>query len=561
MFKKISLIGLTALFMFSVTALSAEKRYAVIFGSNYKNNQSEIPPLDLCEKDAELIKKSLLKHGKYDEVRVFLGKNVTAANVKKTLADLAKKVKEGDSVIMHFSGHGVYQRDADAPNGIRNTIVMYDRPHITDKQLNDWLSKIKTTKFLWIFDCCYSGGIIKKGRKSRRPRGAGDIPVGPDSKAKVIEDGAEEFYFQNKALVSSSDANETAIEIGGSINQGLFTYYFAKGMSPRNGDLNKDKQVTALEAFEWAAARVAEEAKKYNHEQHPQVSGNASGIYLAGKVRPIPPKPDPDPPVVDPPKPDDKPTPSPVKPEPSPITPDDPVTPDEPDVVVHTTQTDVVIYTTILQSNKAGINMMDPRVSMHHMNTPRKTRRISVTVSGKNYETKVKWVDRRGLRRLSGEDVPMGYYEHNGTEYKNRMAVITLKSVPTGVHEIAISADDYPVIKRRLGVEKDRKRNKSFIVASVAGSGTIQGKVFYKDFDHPVKGHNVVMPTVTTTNQNHEMRTLKDGSFWFMNLPPGDFYFIKASFLESLPLDGKYFKIKSGDVTKIDVVLKVRGGF
>jgi len=54
------------------------------------------------------------------------------------------------------------------------------------------------------------------------------------------------------------------------------------------------------------------------------------------------------------------------------------------------------------------------------------------------------------------------------------------------------------------------------------------------------------------------MKSLKDGSFWFLNLPPGKGYFIKASFLENLPLDNKTFTVRNGQVTKIDVILKKR---
>jgi hypothetical protein len=63
------------------------------------------------------------------------------------------------------------------------------------------------------------------------------------------------------------------------------------------------------------------------------------------------------------------------------------------------------------------------------------------------------------------------------------------------------------------------------------------------------------MPTVKTTNQIHKMKSIGDGSFWFLNLPEGSDYFIKASFLESLPLDNRYLTVQSGKTTKLDIVL------
>ena len=105
--------------------------------------------------------------------------------------------------MLYFAGHGTYQRDSTAPNGLRNYIVMYDRPHVPDNIMNEWVKKIPTAKLVWIFDCCYSGGIAKKGRKSR---GEGNVPIDEDQPGKVIENGDESIYFNNRAIIASADA-------------------------------------------------------------------------------------------------------------------------------------------------------------------------------------------------------------------------------------------------------------------------------------------------------------------------------------------------------------------
>jgi hypothetical protein len=43
-----------------------------------------------------------------------------------------------------------------------------------------------------------------------------------------------------------------------------------------------------------------------------------------------------------------------------------------------------------------------------------------------------------------------------------------------------------------------------------------------------------------------------------LNLPPSKYYTIKASFLESTPLDKERITVKADDVTKVDIVLKVK---
>lgn len=393
--------------------LAAQGRLALIVGSNYKGNSAGIPPLDLCEADANLMKETLETHGGFKHVEVLLGQMVTSSRVEKAIDALSSKAGAKDTVVLYFSGHGTYQRDSSAPNGLRNYIVMYDRPHVPDDVLNTWVGKIKTPKLVWIFDCCYSGGIAKKGKKSR---GQGDVPIDDDQKGKVIENG-KDIYFEDKAIMASSDANETSIEVRGGINHGIFTYYLAQGLQPRNGDLNKDGTVTALEAFEWTKTRVINKAKEFNHRQTPQISGHASGILIAGKTDPKPPEPEPVKPEPEPVTPDPEP-----QPEPGPTPPDveDPVTPDEPDVVEHDEKSKAVIVTTIYKSMQAGPTPMDPVQILARRKRGNDDRRIQVRVSGNEYDTKISWLDERQLKARTGETIPLGWYTFKGKKYKNR---------------------------------------------------------------------------------------------------------------------------------------------
>lgn len=556
--QSLAVAGLTlfALFVFGASAVASDlsaARLGLIVGTNYKGNKAGIPPLDLCEADAKLMTKTIKSHGKFDHVEVLLGRMVTASKVEKAVEALARKAGPNDTVVLYFSGHGTYQRDSSAPNGLRNYIVMYDRPHVPDNTLDSWVAKIPTAKLVWIFDCCYSGGIAKKGRKAR---GQGSIPIDKDQPGKVIENGDENFYFKDRAIIASSDANETSIEIRGGINHGIFTYYFAQGLQPKNGDLNRDGTVTAYEAFEWSKKRVIKAARRYKHRQTPQISGKASGIQLAGKTDPQPPIPV-------------KPQPEPVKPQPEPVEPeptpgpgpsdiDEPVTPEEPEVVEHDQQSKVVIITTILKSLQAGPTPMDPMTLIQRRRRGNDDRRISVSMSGEEYDSKITWLDERALKRLTGETIPLGWYSYKGKRYRNKVAMIEVKGVPTGVHPVEIKADGYPIIDERVGVEKTSSNNRLFVVASLSGYGTIRGKVFYKTFDTPLAGQTIWMPVVKQTNQVHKMKSTRDGSFWFLNLSEGRDYFIKASFLESLPLDNKYLTVSSGKTTKVDIVLNKR---
>lgn len=556
--------------LFAALGSVQAKRVAVLFGTNYTGNSAGIPPLELCEKDAALMEKTLKSHGRFDNVKVYLGRMVTANNVENAIEEVADETDEDDTVVFYFSGHGTYQRNKDAPDGLDNVIVMFNRPHISELQLNEWLEDVESTKTVFVFDCCHAGGI---GRQNKKQRGTGDVPVGDGSSGIVLQNRNASRYFDNKVVVASSDANETSIEIRGGINHGIFTYYFAQALNPANGDLNKDRTVTIFEAFEWTSKRVTNSAKKYNHKQTPQLIGDGSGIQIAGEFKPAPPAPQPGPEVVDP---QPNPNPSPVGPPPNPVDPVDPVGPTEPEVVNHGEQGQIILATTILKS-KYAVSSMNPNDIIGE-NDPhaiigetspykrkpgegkdRKQRKdedrlVKAIVSGEEFPVKLQWVNEYQLRQITGEQIPLGVYSFNGVVKRNQVALITISRVPAGVHEVVIEADGYPVLKRRVGVEKNQV-SKELVVASITGRGSIEGKVFYKNFEQPMAGHEIWMPTVTGVNQIHKFKTLSDGSFWFLNLPASANYQLMVSFLENSPIENNRFEVRPGGITKLDVVL------
>ena len=542
------------LVLFSILQLSLfnsplfARRVALLIATNYKGNQAGTPPLKQCERDAKLIKKGLHKHGKFDRVEVLLGKMVTGKNISTAIFKLNKNINRKDTFLIYFSGHGTYQRDDSAPNGIRNFLLMYRRPHLPDNILDNWIRKVNTKKLVWIFDACHSGGIAGKSKLSR---GSGLVPIAKGQRGKVIENGDENLFFGNRAMIGSSSANETAIEVGSPINHGIFSYFFAQSLEPKKGDLNDDGTVTLLEAFSWSKPRVEKMAGRYDHKQTPLIGGRVSGIYVAGRQSPKPP------PITKPPPTSQAPPPkpAPAKPVPSITQPAEPIKDTEPPARPHKKRGKVVLYTTIYKSIMAGPTPTDPNKIIARNKRPDGVRKISLSLSSHNYPLQLEWLNERKLSKESGERIPLGVYSHRGSAYKNRVAKITVEGVPTGVHEILLKADGYPVIKDRIGVEKKGEYNKLFIVASLAGYGTIRGKVFLKNFGSPLSGHRIYMPVIKQTNQTHSALSAKDGSFWFLNLVPAKDYFVKASFAENLPLDNKKLEVKANTTTNVDVVL------
>lgn len=507
-------LSISIFFLMAAPALAGQK-YAVIFGTNYKGD-SPISDLDLCEKDAEKMKSEILKTGNFkkENLRVFLGSMVTRKNMEDNIKGwLGSRVKKGDQVFIYFSGHGTTRRDPNAKNGMRNYLVMYNRPHVTDDELNSWLKKVKTEKTVFIIDCCFSGGIAKKGAATR---GNGNIPI-PEGQNSVVIQNAEDVYFQNKVVIAASDANETAIELGGSINHGVFTYYFSEAMN--KADLNNDKNVTALEAFFSSKKKIMKTAKRVNHKQTPQISGNASGFYFRGgpAVTPTPAKPEPNnnpvapvTPVVVNPAPVAPVVPPNVKP-PSPAKP--PVTNDEP----------------VNPSNKArGALLLKTTI------TKKYGKNIEVYVGKKKMRSSLQWK----------KDPDWKY-----------IANIRVKNIPTGVHNVTIKSQSYPDTVLKTAIEKNDITVES-IAMSRKGKASLIGNVWNGNFESPVSKVKVFIKPPPNFKQPH-VTTDKNGQFKITEMRPGKY---KLMVVGKLGLytktEYKDIRVEKDEVSTADIVLR-----
>jgi hypothetical protein len=526
---------LLTLFILFLTLLStnllSQKRYGLIIGVDYKGNTIGTSELNLCEADAKYMQAQIQKHGNFTDIKMLMGKDVTKANIEKEIKDLGRKATANDVVFLFFAGHGYYQRDAAAKNGMKNYIVCFDRPHLSDDELNEYLKSIKTSKTVFAFDCCYSGGIAKKGKKTRGDR---EVPI-PTGSNGVVKQGRDDFFFQDKVIISSADDSQTAIEVGGNINHGIFTYHFGRAME--SADLNGDKIITALEAFHQTRERVMKTARDHDHEQEPQISGNASGISLSGEIKPNPA------PVYVPVQPEPNPTPVPNPehnpPKPDPVKPV--VTPDEPAPVVNTSKSDFLIRTSIIKDRRYGVNAMSPQDIMKNRNR-KGDRKVKVLINDAEYPFTTRTVK--------------SDYWGGGTHKKGDVYHLLVKNVPKGVHKITVRADDYPEQNTTFAVTGE-KDNVLDLAASMSGFGAIQGQVFFKTLDNPVSRQNIYMPTIKSVNGTQRVQTDKDGNFWFTNLLPGE-YEIRASFAENLPLSNSMIKVKEGEITKVQVILNVK---
>ncbi|MBN1102108.1 MAG: caspase family protein [Deltaproteobacteria bacterium] len=100
-------------------------------------------------------------------VRKMMNRDATGKAMRKAIKGLVAKAKEGDSIVIQFSGHGSFvpDLDGDEPDGTDECLCPYDvktKGPITDDELFELLrSGQPGVKVLMISDSCHSGTVAR----------------------------------------------------------------------------------------------------------------------------------------------------------------------------------------------------------------------------------------------------------------------------------------------------------------------------------------------------------------------------------------------------------------
>ncbi len=138
---------------------------ALVLGINhYKNVNS----LRGCENDVENMSKLLTEVFGFDakNVKPLLNERVTKAEVQKQMKWLFRDAREGDRVVLHFSGHGSFTADLDGDetDGADELICLYDMDfndpdsYFLDDELRRWTETMPAgVRLTVVLDSCHSG--------------------------------------------------------------------------------------------------------------------------------------------------------------------------------------------------------------------------------------------------------------------------------------------------------------------------------------------------------------------------------------------------------------------
>jgi hypothetical protein len=210
-------------------------KYAIVIGiADYPGTDYD---LKYTDEDAEETIQALTNKYGFDgtNIRSFIDKegqgsvNATRANILLAIQDIENVATPDDEVVFFFSGHGMKGRADDGDReAIDESIVVHDGSNLVpiwDGELKTAFADYKTSRIVFIFDSCVSGGMTDLAAPGR-----------------II----------NMATTETGTAYEFD-----SLQNGQFTYYFVdagmlQGLADKYDSISGVPDVTVEEAFDYA---------------------------------------------------------------------------------------------------------------------------------------------------------------------------------------------------------------------------------------------------------------------------------------------------------------------
>lgn len=196
----------------AITQTAAQgKFYALLIGVQDYQDQS-IQSLEGPVGDAATLSQALTNNYTFNNESVTLLKNPTRAQFFAALDDISAKVKPEDNLLIFYAGHGYYDEThlqgywypADAVRTRRDT-------WISNADLIDYITAIKSKHTLLISDACFSGSIFKTRAIEMAPKDVQELYKLPSRKAmtsgamKEVPDKSVFMQYLLKRLNENTD--------------------------------------------------------------------------------------------------------------------------------------------------------------------------------------------------------------------------------------------------------------------------------------------------------------------------------------------------------------------
>jgi formylglycine-generating enzyme required for sulfatase activity len=264
-------------------------------------NKNELRPLNYTENDVNGLAKTLSAAG-YRRVVLMtqtVGADETrflpiAANIRKELRGLLADRKEGDSVVIALSGHGVQFRGKDEAFFCPADARLSDRSTLISlADLYKDLEKCEAGLKLMFVDAC------RNDPQSDNSKARSEVNLESVTRPQLKKPPG------GLAVLFSCSEGEKSFE-SGELKQGVFFHYVLKGLEGA-ADYNRDRRVSLDELALYARNEVPEHVKDEfdaDLRQMPELVGKTRGVVPLVELAILTPdKPLPPPPTLTPPRP------------------------------------------------------------------------------------------------------------------------------------------------------------------------------------------------------------------------------------------------------------------
>lgn len=291
----------------------AQKKVALIVAVGTYMPGSGIPTI-ASVKDVKYIKEVLKNNGFAEkDIDTLKDSKATKSAILKSLDAITAKVKKGDIVLLHFSGHGQQIRDQktvelgkDEEDGLDEAFLPYDvkkgqyypqvytgENHLRDDELGEKLIAIRnslgsTGSLLVLIDACHSG-TATRSQEFTSSRGEPEPFKDPENPMESMINLPDEDHFfdnisdsaSNMIVISGSGPHQvnfqTEITVGGVKEQvGTLSYSFYKAMN----DLPPESD------YELLFQKIKASVQAQHPTQFPLIEGNTSQIVFNGRYKP-----------------------------------------------------------------------------------------------------------------------------------------------------------------------------------------------------------------------------------------------------------------------------------
>ena len=168
---------------------------SIHIGVNYVDREhygNDVIPLDTCEQDAKEMQSIALSQN-FKSSFLLLSENATRDAVKSAIESASRELKEGDILLVSYSGHGGFIADisGDEEDGLDETWCLYDAQLLDDELNQLWTLFNEGVRIFILSDSCHSGTVAKA-------RNEPEVDTKLFKKKLLSYEVGKNIYFANK---------------------------------------------------------------------------------------------------------------------------------------------------------------------------------------------------------------------------------------------------------------------------------------------------------------------------------------------------------------------------